>query len=55
MEPAYQKFHDFILRNRKNIELQLQEQCFDMSQLKGLGGNSTLQIKVPKNKKIHVG
>ena len=55
MAPAYKKFHEFIRNNRKNIELQLQEQRFDMGQLKGLNGSTPLQIKVPKNKKIHLG
>ena len=55
MEPAYQKFHDFIIRNRNHIELQLQEQRFDMAQLRGLCGSAPLQIKVTKNKKIHLG
>lgn len=55
MEPAYKKFHDFILRNRKDIELQLQEQRFDMTQLKGMGNGSQLQIKVPRSRKIHLG
>jgi hypothetical protein len=55
MEPAYQKFHDFIIRNRNHIELQLQEQRFDMAQLRGLCGSAPLNIKVTKNKKIHLG
>ena len=55
MEPAYQKFHNFIVKHRNHIELQLYEQRFDMSLLKGLRIGAPLQIKVPKNKKIHLG
>lgn len=52
MEPAYKKFHELINKYRKNIELKLQEQKFDMSQLKGMQTNKTLQIKPLKNPKI---
>nr|QBK87412.1 MAG: transcription factor TFIID [Marseillevirus LCMAC201] len=52
MEPAYQKFHNFIIKHRNHIELQLQDQCFDMKKLKGLHIASPLQIKVSKNRKI---
>ncbi len=52
MELAYHKFHQFILSNRKDIELQLQEKRFDMSQLTGLMCTTPLQIKAPKQNKI---
>lgn len=51
MEPAYQKFHDFMFKNRDQIELRLKEQTFDMGKLKGIRSNSGLQIKLPKTKR----
>jgi len=39
MEPAYRKFHDFILKNKESIELKLQEKKFDFSQLKASGNH----------------
>ena len=53
MEPAYQKFHDFIVENKDQIELQLQDRDFDMSLLKGI--NSNKPLKMSRNKKIQVG
>jgi len=55
MEPAYQKFYDFISNNRKNIELKLQEQEFDMNMLTGLKQLTPLQIKVSKKNIISLG
>lgn len=46
MEPAYRKFRDFIMNNRKKIELELEEKRFDMSSLRGLA--SPLKIKLEK-------
>ena len=48
MEPAYQKFKDFIQNNRTKIELELEEKHFDMSTLKGL--DTPLKIKLPLKK-----
>jgi TATA-box binding protein (TBP) (component of TFIID and TFIIIB) len=36
MEPAYKKFHNFILKHRDEIELKPQEKTFDLSQLKSM-------------------
>lgn len=51
MEIAYRKFHDFIIANRKKIELKLNNEKFDMSQLKGLG-NGKLKLNLGKDDRI---
>lgn len=53
MEPAYLKFHKFILDNRKKIELQLYDRSFDISQLKGLRRTPLIKNK-EDNKKIYL-
>lgn len=45
MEPAYQKFTDFIKKNRESIELHFHEKRFDMSKLRGFKLKDPLQIK----------
>ena len=56
MEPAYRKFLDFVCKNREQIELQLNEQHFDMSRLKGIRRGPSLKLNVAqKSSKIPVG
>lgn len=45
MEPAYQKFNEFIQDHRKNIEMQFREKQFDMKSLTGLSTGVPLSIK----------
>ena len=54
MEPAYKKFNELIQKHKKNIELKLIENKFDMSSLIGMREKTPMKLKPLVNPKIHL-